>query len=208
MQYPLSKQGVFLTVQGEGILSGSPQVFIRLAGCDVNCPDCDTDYSVHERVAASEIVRRAINCAPRNVRWVWLTGGEPTIHDLVPLVSSLRENGYRIALATSGTRPVHFGSVVTFAPGGFDFISVSPHRIDSSWVQRRGSQLNIVPGLNGVTLSALQEIDTGAFDYKYVTPMWYSPADKMDRVNECVEWVRAHPDWRLGIQAHKFWGIS
>lgn len=204
---PLAPQGVFWTVQGEGAMLGVPQVFVRLAGCSVGCSECDTDYTVAERVPVKEIVRRALAEA-NGARWVWLTGGEPTIHDLAPLVEELRRYGFLIALATAGVNPVHMGRGMTVKPGGFDFVSVSPHKLDATWVQRRGCQLNIVPGLNGLALADLDGVDVSGFAEKWVTPCWYHPAQRMERVTECAEWVKARPQWRLGVQAHKAWGVA
>lgn len=204
--YPLSPQGVFWTLNGEGVLFGTPQVFIRLAGCDVACPDCDTDYSVSERVDCREIARRVVNVAS-GTRWVWITGGEPTIHDLTPLVVVLRQCGFRIAVATAGEREIPRGATLASVPGGFDFVSVSPHRFDR-WKQQRGEQVNIVPGLNGLRLADVEGLDFSGFDHKFVTPIWYAAADRMERVAECVAWVKSHPDWRLGCQMHKAWGLA
>lgn len=206
MTYPLARQGVFWTVQGEGVMFGTPQVFVRLAGCDVGCEQCDTDYGVHERVELREIVRR-VGAECNGAKWVWLTGGEPTIHDIEPLVRELHRYGFLVALATAGERPIARGRGVTVATEGVDFVSVSPHRIDK-WVQRRGCQLNIVPGLNGLALADLEGVDVSGFTDRFVTPCWYHAADRMERVNECVEWVRTHPDWRLGIQSHRYWGLA
>lgn len=198
MNYPLAKQGVFATIQGEGALLGVPMVFVRLAGCSVGCPECDTDYSVSERASESEIVRRVVACAGV-CQWVWITGGEPTTHDLRPLIAELARYGFRVALATAGVNPV---------PLGVEFVSVSPHRIDATWKQRNGHHLNIVPGLNGLRLEDLEGVDLSGFGAKYVTPFWYTAGDRAERVAECIAWVQSHAGWRLGIQAHKQWGIA
>lgn len=200
--YPLARQGVYRTVQGEGVMLGIPMAFVRLAGCSVGCPECDTDYRVVRRAAASEIAREVADLGP-HLDWVWLTGGEPTDHDLRPLVEELRRAGYRIALATAGTRPVTLGSFW----GGVDFVSVSPHRLDDSWVLRRGDQLNLVPGLNGLRLEDWRD-DLGAvFVHRWVTPCWYTPADRAERLRECMDFVQSRPGWRLGIQAHRHWNL-
>lgn len=84
---------------------------------------------------------------------------------------------------------------------------MSPHKVDSSWVQRRGDQLNIVLGLNGLKLSDLEGVDVSGFANKFVTPMWYGAADRAENVRECLDWVESHEGWRLGVQAHKNWGV-
>jgi organic radical activating enzyme len=205
--YPLARQGVFLTIQGEGILFGEPSVFVRLAGCPVNCPECDTDYSLDSRRTARDIAREVLNAAGRAAGWVWITGGESAVFDLLPLVGELRRVGsFRIAVATSGIREVPMGS--SYFYGGVDFVSVSPHRVDESWVLRRGDQLNVVPGLNGLKLADLEGVDVSGFSHRFVTPPWYGAGDRMERMRECAEWVQGHPGWRLGLQCHKHWGIA
>ena len=206
--YPIAPHGIFHTIQGEGVLIGKPMVFIRLAGCPVGCPECDTNYSIADKLSARDI---ALKCSEicGKTSWVWLTGGEPTTHDLPPLVEELRKYGFRIALATAGINPIVTGfSKSTGSVGGVEFVSVSPHRIDDSWVVRRGDQLNLVPGLNSLRLTDLIGLDLSGFAHKFVTPLWYTPADKMEKISECVEWVNTHQDWKLGIQAHKIWGLA
>lgn len=195
-RYPVAPQGVFVTANGEGYFSGVPQVFVRLAGCPLNCPQCDTNYSVAEHATAVEIARRVADLAGGMIDWTWVTGGEPAVYDLSPLLKELRRiPGMRQALATSGIKPVQEGR----AYGGWDFLSVSPHAFDASWVQRRGSQLNLVPGLNGLSLADVPELPAETFPYRYVTP-----CEGLRNVAECWEWVQRHPGWRLGWQAHKY----
>lgn len=207
--YPLARQGVFATWQGEGLLLGLPMVFVRLAGCDVGCDGCDTDYAVASRATAADIAARAAAVATPGTTWAWVTGGEPTLHDLRPLYAELRRAGFRIALATAGVRDVGpLGSVA----GGPDFVSVSPHRLDESWVVRRGDQCNLVPGLNGLTLADIEAADrAGAFagfSARWVTPVWYGANGKAGNVAECAAFVARRPGFRLGIQAHKTWGVA
>lgn len=208
VSYPLAAQGVFRTVQGEGALLGVPMIFVRLAGCSVNCPGCDTDYRVQERVPVDSLVRRVMG-DDNGTRWVWVTGGEPTLYDLQPLCEKLHQYGYRVALATAGvTEGVPRGNSVESQ--GFDFVSVSPHKVDETWKLRRGEQLNVVPGLNGLELEHLAGVDVTGFSHKFITPCWYDRTDRMEHVEACRAWVDAHAaqGWRLGIQAHKAWGVA
>ena len=137
------------------------------------------------------------------MKWAWVTGGEPTDHDLQPLVDVLRSCGLKIAVAIAGVRSVKMGE----AWGGVDFISVSPHSRSVGVV--RGDQVNLVPGLNGLTwldCDYIAEQHGEKFTHRYLTPM----ADREGRPQEmarCVQWVNCHPGWRLGIQAHKMWGL-
>lgn len=196
-RYGLAKQGVYRTIQGEGALMGLPSVFVRLAGCSVACPGCDTDYRLHDLLTAREVAERVSRCIYRPGEWVWITGGEPTDHDLIPLLAELRSMpaSPRIALATAGTR---------LMPAVVDFLSVSPHAL-AGWNQRSGDQINLVPGLNGLTWEDCEEIasSTERFTHKWITPC----AGEPDTFQRCLQWVQTHPGWRLGVQAHKHWRL-
>lgn len=199
---PLANPGVFWTVQGEGALLGEPTVFIRLAGCSVGCRNCDTDYRVASRATVGEILAM-VQAIRSPARWIWITGGEPMDHDLTELLAALRQTGRRIALATSGIKSVRWP--LASWVGGVDFLSVSPHSVDG-WAQREGDQLNLVPGLNGLSLDVIREAALefgGRFAHRYVTPLAGSP----ESLASCLDWVGRYKGWRLGVQAHKAWGL-
>ena len=84
MKLKLASQGVYWTIQGEGHFVGEPMVFIRLAGCSVGCPKCDTNYKPVREATVDEIVAECVRAREENVRakYVWVTGGEPTDQDL------------------------------------------------------------------------------------------------------------------------------
>ena len=74
MKYPIAPNGIFWSLQGEGHLRGFQMCFVRLAGCSVGCPQCDTDYSVFERLTVREILDRILDVVPAGFRdqWVWI----------------------------------------------------------------------------------------------------------------------------------------
>lgn len=209
----LAPQAVFLTVQGEGQMSGLPMVFIRFAGCPVGCKECDTDYTLSSRKTAKEIVREVLVVATPAVRWVWLTGGEPTIHNLKPLLAELHSVGLKVALATAGINSVSRGNYYQMEGGrsvrqeGFDFVSVSPHRIDRTLVQKRGEQVNLVFGLNDLTPEECEpvrkELEAG-FSNRFVTTCDGKP----ETFQQCLDWVYKYSGWRIGHQSHKSWGMK
>ncbi len=206
--YPLARNGVFATVQGEGYLAGLPSVFIRLAGCSVGCSHCDTDYRHFEAATAVDIASRVASLGSIATRWVWVTGGEPTDHDLTDLYRELRKlPRLSIALATSGCREVAHPRQANYLQP--DYLSVSPHSLEG-WKQRSGTELKLVFGLNGLRPSDALDLAAGnSFPYRFVAPeMSREGRCGPETVRECVEWVRDRPRWRMASQAHKQWGLA
>lgn len=102
------------TIQGEGPFAGQPCFFIRLAGCNLQCPGCDTDYTVgRQTVKLGEILstlaqQRRVH---PNVNLVIITGGEPFRQQIGPLVEGIHAFGMRVQIETNGTlapRPIPF----------------------------------------------------------------------------------------------------
>ena len=101
---------IFFTIQGEGPYAGHRAVFIRLAGCNLQCPGCDTDYtSTRKRMTVDELtaaVGRLLSEVPTNrnlIDLVVITGGEPFRQNLVPLCAALFNMGCGIQIETNGT---------------------------------------------------------------------------------------------------------
>lgn len=143
---------LYATIQGEGALTGTPMILLRLHNCPVGCPFCDTKYtwgefSKHDesrtRAADPADTRQwlgendrwtrasgdelALMCAQENGRgggvgckWVMLTGGEPALQNLGPLIDALHARGFSINLETSGTAAIDQGRT------SIDWICCSP----------------------------------------------------------------------------------
>lgn len=96
---------VFPTIQGEGPFTGQPAVFVRLAGCNLQCPLCDTDYTSNRMAMPLDKLLAFIRSArgPYPMSLVVITGGEPMRQEIGPLVGSLLDLGYRVQLETNGT---------------------------------------------------------------------------------------------------------
>jgi organic radical activating enzyme len=101
----LDVHSVFYTIQGEGPLTGHPAVFVRLAGCNLQCPLCDTDYTSTRRRMAPEALTREVRAAHPGPRLVVITGGEPFRQDITLFVLLLLDEGYQVQIETNGTLP-------------------------------------------------------------------------------------------------------
>lgn len=97
-------QEIFLTLQGEGPSAGTPAVFIRLSGCNLQCAFCDTDFDSSKlKMHLDEVMEEVNHLASQRIGLVVITGGEPLRQDIVPLISALIDCGYNVEIETAGT---------------------------------------------------------------------------------------------------------
>lgn len=99
---------IFSSFQGEGLLIGERQIFVRFAGCNLNCNYCDTNDSKSEKsgtLMTSEEVSEKINeLLTPDCRTISFTGGEPSLYpDFISQVS--KNFNLNIMLETNGTLP-------------------------------------------------------------------------------------------------------
>lgn len=93
----------FPTLQGEGPFCGERALFFRLAGCNLRCPGCDTDYtSTVVEVAPTFMRAKAEELGWRHGDLVVITGGEPLRQNIVPAVNELLDHGYRVQIESNG----------------------------------------------------------------------------------------------------------
>ncbi|QJI53371.1 QueE [Alteromonas phage vB_AcoS-R7M] len=105
----LEVHSIFPTIQGEGPFSGCPAIFVRLAGCNLQCPGCDTDYtSSRETMHTNQVVKGIMYCHTRAMpgvknALVVITGGEPFRQNITLLCQALVEEGYDVQIETNGS---------------------------------------------------------------------------------------------------------
>ena len=101
---------IFYSLQGEGITTGYPTVFIRLTGCNLRCAYCDTVYAYEEGLEIS-VNKIADRVKEYGAHYVCITGGEPLLQKaelklLLPLLSK-----YTVTVETNGA--VALGDLAT-----------------------------------------------------------------------------------------------
>ena len=182
-------------------MDGSECFFIRLAGCDVGCPWCDTKISWsakhHPQVAIAELVEMVKNANPAIVV---ITGGEPLMHDLTELTQQLRQvelSDLRIHLETSGAYPLS---------GDFDWITLSPKQFKHphASIYPQVSELKVV--IKEVGDLAWAEENAARVPIKtlkYLQAEWNTGESK-DLV---LDYVMQHRQWRVSMQTHKLLGV-
>jgi 7-carboxy-7-deazaguanine synthase len=222
----ISVHAIFPTIQGEGPFAGEPAVFVRLTGCNIQCPFCDTDYSNvmgmfattpegPEGVAGldelTEYIRREIPIRGPMVvhkkNLVVITGGEPFRQNVAPLVEHLLLAGYRVQLETNGTlfQELPARAVVVLSP--------KTHRIDRRMAERANA-FKFVLDASNVGSDGLPTSTLGRYGWParppegYTGEIYVQPLDEQDptlnaaNLDACVRSVMAH-GYRLCIQTHK-----
>lgn len=187
MKYPVVE--VFNSIQGEGLYTGAPANYIRLAGCNLSCAFCDTDKLAREELSTKEILEK-LN---PDIKIVVLTGGEPTIHNLTELISTLR-HGYTIHLETNGTHTV---------PSGIDWVSVSPKRDAAIAPNHYDEAKWLIPEWS------YEDIDWDISERHYLQPVNFEKTLNMHNVKRCIWLLQNKPrsDLRLSLQLHKVIGV-
>ncbi len=99
---------LYKSVQGESSFAGLPCIFVRLAGCNLRCAWCDSEYTFSggTKFLLDEVEAQVLALAP--CRLVEFTGGEPMLQEgeLLPLMERLLASGYTLMMETSGERPL------------------------------------------------------------------------------------------------------
>jgi 7-carboxy-7-deazaguanine synthase (Cx14CxxC type) len=203
---------LFLTLQGEGVQSGSRAVFLRFAGCNLwsgreqdrasaQCGFCDTDFVGTDgegggKFGDAEALADSVEAAwgrGGGDRLVVITGGEPMLQLDSALVDALHDRGFRVAVETNGTLA---------AVEGLDWICVSP-KAGTQVVQRSGNELKLVWPQDGIDPA---ELESWSFDHFLVQPM--DCAEGKAAVDAAIRLAMERPRWRLSLQSHKLVGLA
>jgi 7-carboxy-7-deazaguanine synthase (Cx14CxxC type) len=206
-----SVKEMFLTLQGEGVNAGARAVFVRFAGCNLwtgreqdragaICRFCDTDFVGTDGLGGGKFADAAALADAvtgswgegAEARFVVLTGGEPMLQVDDARVEALHGRGFRIAIESNGTLPVH---------PGIDWVCISP-KAGSEVVQRAGDELKLVWPQPGTDVDTLEGWDFANF---LVQPM--DSAEAADNLRAAIAFAMARPRWRLTLQTHKMLGL-
>ena len=196
--YPIVE--IFNSVQGEGYHTGTPSIFIRFGGCNLQCSWCDTDFSKWDKMTVSEIMEVL---SKWDTKRVIFTGGEPAMQKLRPLSEELHSKGYNIAIETNGTIELEDGLV--------DWICVSPKDMlypEFSIKQRKGNELKVV--YTGQDLGMYDNLKDG-FENLFLQPCYdeaKDPGTNGKTFHSTFDMVMQNPGWNLSLQTHKWMGVD
>ncbi len=189
----------FYTIQGEGMHSGVPCYFVRLAGCDVGCPWCDVKESweqdSHPIFKTEEIVQWV---ATSKATKVVVTGGEPLMHQLDLLCELFHQAGIDCHIETSGAHPYS---------GNWDWFTLSPKKrklpLDENY--SKANELKVVIARpNDFRFAEEQAAKVNSECKLYMQPEW---SKESEILKEIIEYVKGNPQWNISLQTHKYMDI-
>nr|WP_034911329.1 7-carboxy-7-deazaguanine synthase QueE [Gilliamella apicola] len=196
---------IFESLQGEGYNTGMPAVFIRFAGCNLNCAWCDTNFRKFTRFTLDALMTKVGEYKSKNII---ITGGEPTMVKALPeLLLPLKKAGYFIAIESNG-----LGKVDPL----IDYIALSPKFCYQSRYQKIAqpiaNEVRIVAENHCNFIPFCQYIETHIqAKHYYLSPCekdgafnMFETIDLLGKINQ----NRLNNKWLLSVQSHKFANIE
>lgn len=211
---------IFFTIQGEGPNVGMPAVFVRLGGCNLQCPGCDTEYTEGAAIEPIESILTRVRLAFGNYkgeRLVVITGGEPFRQNIVPLSNALIKAGHPVQVESNGTLgltespfvPPAFTIVVSPKAGKvhptlYPYITAYKYVLDSNNVDLRDGLPTSVLGMP----AAPARPHEGFGGYVYVQPAdesngWTNAGNCQAAITSAMKF-----GYRLCLQTHKIVGLD
>jgi len=193
---------IFYSLQGEGYNTGTPAVFVRLSGCNLQCPFCDTDFSAFTEMSEGEIVEEV---ARYDAPLVVITGGEPALQLTESLVEMLHWLGRTVAVETNGTLEL---------PKNVDWITLSPKDAflgeKATPILREADELKIVFDENMCKddVHIVSKYANIKVKHRFLQPCDTGDAVRnAEIIKKTIDYCKEHPQWRLSLQIHKFLNI-
>ena len=223
MQYPINE--VFQTLQGEGVFTGVPALFVRLQGCPVGCSWCDTKHTWEKedqkKVPLGDIpiktqesdawgeasVAQILSLFQQqgySAKHVVITGGEPCLYDLRPLTEGLEQAGFSCQIETSGTHDILCSEKtwVTLSPkvgmkGGFKVLTSAINRANE--IKHPVGREKDIEALDALlTLRTEHPVPVVALQ-----PISCKESATALCIKTCIE-----RNWRFSMQTHKYLNIA
>ena len=183
---------IFYSIQGEGSQAGTPSIFIRFFGCNLDCSFCDEP--LHKTFKSNYSYTELLNeISKYPSKHITISGGEPSLYNLNPLITKLKKLGYFISIETNG------------------------YRLDNI----KEANLVVCSPKNGIIYNNLISeykiiVKEGDSISRYLTmkcPIYIQPmADKeilnMKNTEYCINLVKRYPKLKLSLQTHKYIGVQ
>lgn len=213
----------FHSLQGEGFHSGRSAFFIRLAGCEVGCPWCDTkqswDKDIHPEISIESLLIDINHARDNGASFIVITGGEPLQHNLNSLCYEIKQRSQinkgksiKIHIETSGVNEI---------TGVYDWITLSPkrHKPPKEYFLKNFNELKIVIS-DEKDIEFAKRIRKKILELEgeksnmspkklieknyYIQPAWKNK----NGFNLAINFVKNNPNWTLSLQTHKYLNLK
>ncbi|MDA9231467.1 7-carboxy-7-deazaguanine synthase QueE [Rickettsiales bacterium] len=198
---------IFATFQGEACFTGYPSIFIRLAGCNLSCNFCDTEFDKFQELSLDDILLKINELNINNfANLIVITGGEPMRQPIEKLCEKLIDLGFLIQIETNGT-------IYRKLPKGVKIIC-SPKISNGKYSKIRDDLLKRVTAFKFIisknhNYSIIPDIGQDV----YKTPVYLQPMDEYNKQKneENMNFVlrlAKEKGCRISLQSHKVWNID
>ena len=194
MHYPINE--IFQTIQGEGIFTGLPAIFVRLQGCPVGCPWCDTRHTWIVDPAREVGVQAVLDCSNESDSWSKMSTDQ--------ILASFQQLGYQVQIETSGTSEIktHDSTWVTVSPkigmkGGLPVLVSALERANE--IKHPVATERHIEELDALLATATLRPDV---------EIALQPISQKPRATQLAMAVCIARNWRLSIQTHKYLDID
>ncbi len=190
---------IFTSFQGEGPYVGTPATFLRLYGCNLNCPWCDTDISTYEILSVDDVAEILLTQMEfNNIKTLIITGGEPTLQmeEIKRLIKELPED-IKIHIETNG-------SIFEYVPE-IKYV-ISPKEDKENVFKNYYELENIFFKFVITSQEDINEVISLKEKYDYDRTIWLQP--EFSRDVEIADLIRENfprlENVKLSVQTHKY----
>ncbi len=200
-RYPVLE--IFTSIQSEGARCGTLTHFLRLGGCSHFCSFCDTPMEPYTMMTPAEIGKE-LRTREEKVPTGWqvvITGGEPMVHDLMPLLKELGRptivKGFFVAMESNGSRIHMIAKSQPEVLHRIDWLTVSPKAPVTGFLLRKyASEVKyIVPDHEDL------------IDWQHSRVFVQPEFNNGEALKRCLHWMSKYPNIRMSFQAHKYLGL-
>ncbi|HJK87312.1 MAG TPA: 7-carboxy-7-deazaguanine synthase QueE [Candidatus Megaira endosymbiont of Hartmannula sinica] len=202
---------IFSTIQGEGVYSGYPAIFIRLSGCNLACTFCDTAFDKKNQMSLNDIIIEidAIVCKFPNISLIVITGGEPMRQDIRGLCNILISKNFKVQIETNGTiyREINNNVKIICSP------KCSSNNKYYIVDQRMVDQIDIFKFIISASENYKEYSNVPDIYNKYNIPIYIQPMDEYNKEKNiqnyrlCVS-LSMNMGYIISLQTHKILNIE
>lgn len=197
---------IFYSLQGEGYRTGEPSVFVRLSGCNLSCPFCDTHHQTYTQMTEDEIVAATLEYP---AGFVVITGGEPTMQLTRSLLDKLHATGKKIQIETNGSIDLSDDILA-----GIDWITCSPKTLPVKL--RRINEIKLLFRNESAELCEEEKqrlqhyasLADAAGAIRSLQPCDVADPERNAAITAAtIRYILENPGWRLSLQTHKILNV-